>query len=293
MADPTADQLRDRASVPHEERHAHRRVVGVRAVVGMAGVVQQRHVAGGDVEVDRQALLLRGGPHRVPVPIGELWPSERARVLREHDALVAGRRAALDLAQRLVEVPERQRGHGQEALGVSLAELGLVVVVRADHPQLELLVGDLADRAGVEHRHVGVQHLGVDAVVVHPAQPRRSASQVAGSASVQCRGWSGGYSAQPACAAAPAEVTRWPPMNHASSWCWSSQRTWGTNSPQRLDMRDVHRSGGSTRWVSVSMTAISSTMELTGDPLVVVGHAVAGPLPSSAEAARTSSDWHR
>ena len=51
-------------------------------------------------------------------------------------------------------------------------------------------------------------------------------------------------------------------MNQASSWFSSSQRTWGTRSPQRLDMRDVHRSGGSTTWVS------TSTMRDVGEDVV-------------------------
>ena len=46
-------------------------------------------------------------------------------------------------------------------------------------------------------------------------------------------------------------------MNQASSWFASSQRTWGTRSPQRLDMREVHRSGGSTTWVSTSTMGMS------------------------------------
>ena len=48
-------------------------------------------------------------------------------------------------------------------------------------------------------------------------------------------------------------------MNQASSPFSSSHSTCGTRSPHFDDMRDVHRSGGSTRCVSASMTGIFST----------------------------------
>src|SRR5215204_1454844 len=86
---------------------------------------------------------------------------------------------------------------------------------------------------------------------------RLAGSEVAGSVSSHRRGWYGAYSCHPAMAAAPTAPRRWSPMNQASSRFASSQRTCGTRSPQRLDMRDVHRSGGSTTWVSTSTMGMS------------------------------------
>ena len=55
--------------------------------------------------------VLRGGPERIPVRIGERREAELLRLAREQHAAVAARGAALDLARRRLGIPER-RGAG-------------------------------------------------------------------------------------------------------------------------------------------------------------------------------------
>src|SRR5262245_26624623 len=88
---------------------------------------------------------------------------------------------------------------------------------------------------------------------------RRDGSHEAGSVSAKRRGWYGGCSAHPAIAGAPTAPRRVAPLYQASSSATGSPATWGTRSPHFDDTRDVHRSGGSTTWVSVSMIGMPLT----------------------------------
>src|SRR3954454_7363424 len=87
---------------------------------------------------------------------------------------------------------------------------------------------------------------------------RACGSHDARSASASVSGCDGGGSSHPPTAAAATPMTLRLATYQAGSPL-SSAATWGTRSPQRcVDTRDVHRSGGSTTWVSVSMILTSS-----------------------------------
>ena len=96
------------------------------------GVLELRaHRAAADVEAHRDPRFLRGGPHRVPVRVRERWLTEVLRLVAEVHRPVAVADAALQLGNREVDVPERQRGHGDQPVRRDAAPVGEEVVVRA------------------------------------------------------------------------------------------------------------------------------------------------------------------
>ena len=99
----------------------------------MLGVVAElrAHRAAADVEADRDAGLLRGRPDRVPVPVGERRLAVVLRLVAEVHRPVAELDAALQLGDREVDVPERQRGDREQPVGVGAAPVGEEVVVGA------------------------------------------------------------------------------------------------------------------------------------------------------------------
>ena len=80
--------------------------------------------------------------------------------------------ATLELGHREVDVPEGQRGHGEQAGGVGAAPVGEEVVVRAHARVDEVAVAEAEEVAVAETAHVRVQHLRVDALLVEERQPR-------------------------------------------------------------------------------------------------------------------------
>ena len=117
-----------------------------------------------------EAHLLGGRPHRVPGPVGERGQAEGTGILGEDDAPVAGRGTTLHLGQGGGQIPERQRGHGQEPVGCGAGPLGLIVVVGLQKLERHAEVVGLLKQSRVEEGHVGIEDLGKDAVFVHSGQ---------------------------------------------------------------------------------------------------------------------------
>ena len=122
-------------------------------------------LAGQDVDVDRQVVLLDGGPERVPhrvvvAPLGQ-------RVVRDEDAAEAQLLDAVQLAEVRLGIGHRDVGDGEQALGRVRGVLGGPVVVGAVSVALELLVGMAEQR----HAVAAVEDLGAEAVDVHVLQP--------------------------------------------------------------------------------------------------------------------------
>ena len=95
----------------------------------------------------------------------------RLRVAGEEDAAVAEAGGAVDLLGGLFDVPEGDRGVGDEAFGGGGDPVGLEVVPGADAIEHELGFLELEEALGAEARDVGVEDLGVDAGFVHQLDP--------------------------------------------------------------------------------------------------------------------------
>ncbi len=124
------------------------------------------------VEIDRPALVLRGIEDRRPVLVGDAGQPHLVRLGDEQDAVVAQLRAALNLLDRLLHIPEWQRGQQHEPLRIGARELDQVIVVGPDALDLERGVLDRHERVVGEREQVRVQRLAVDAVLVHALQAR-------------------------------------------------------------------------------------------------------------------------
>jgi hypothetical protein len=98
-------------------------------------------------------------------------PPNLGLVARE-DGLVPEGRAALDLVHPGIDIPEGARHHGDEALRIGAAPLDQEVVVGLHALEHELGIPDLEEGLGPEAAGVGVENLGMDAVVVHQGQTR-------------------------------------------------------------------------------------------------------------------------
>ena len=150
---------------------AYAKVAAVPWAAMRSGPVERRcHLAAADVEVDRQARLLRDRPQRVPVRLAEERQPEAVRLAGEEDPAVAGVDVALDLLDRFVDVPERHGHDREQAARVGRRPVAQEVVVRAHAHELELVVGDPQEPLAAEPGDVRVEHLGPDADLVHVPQ---------------------------------------------------------------------------------------------------------------------------
>src|ERR1700722_16236520 len=97
---------------------------------------------------------------------------------------------------------------------------------------------------------------------------RRFGSQVAGSTSARRGACRGGNSGHPAAAGPATAPTRLSPKNQQSVLDASSHLTWGTRSPHFFtETLEVHRSGASITWVSVSITLMVSVSDISANSL--------------------------
>ena len=125
-----------------------------------------------DVEVHAQAHLLGLAEQRLPVVVDEPGQADLVVAGGEQHALVAHLVAPAHLRDRGVDVPERQHRHGDEPAGVGRAELGQPVVVGPHALGGELLRHLREEHVAVEADDVRVEHLVVDAHLVHVGEPR-------------------------------------------------------------------------------------------------------------------------
>jgi hypothetical protein len=123
------------------------------------------------VEVHGQAHLLGLAQQRLPVVVDQPGQADLVVAGGEQDAFVAHLVGALHLGDRLVDVPEREHHHRDQAARVGRAELAQPVVVGPN-----ALGGQLVRHLGEEHvavepEDVAVHDLVVDAGLVHVRQP--------------------------------------------------------------------------------------------------------------------------
>jgi hypothetical protein len=147
--------------------------VGRRGAVGGDPLGGERGggVAAAQVEVHGHAGVDGRGPEAVPVGVAEVGQPEAPRLAGEQQPPMAGARAALDLRDRGVEVPERGGHHGDEPVRVGRRPVAQEVVVGPDAHQLELVVLQPQEPLAAEAGHVGVEHLGPQPDLVHVGQP--------------------------------------------------------------------------------------------------------------------------
>ena len=166
-------------------------------------------------------------------------------------------RAPLDLGHRGVEVPERGGHHRDEPVGVGRGPVAQEVVVGPHADELQLVVAEAEEPLAAEAGHVGVEHLGPDADLVHVGEPGRRRRRPRGGSRRRS-------------SASPGTARASPP------WRWHrscrTARPRGPSCPCRRRCarrgapgrgasprtRAVHTSGGSVRCASASM--ISSVM---------------------------------
>ena len=168
---------------PVLQEHLARRVrVGRRGAVARdaLGPERRRHLAAADVEVDREPGLLRDRPQRVPVRLAEVGQPEALRFTGEEDAAVARVEVALDLLDRLVDVPERHGHDREQPACVGRRPVAQEVVVRAHAHELELVVADAEEALAAEAGDVRVEHLRPDADLVHVPRGGRRRRTTAG-----------------------------------------------------------------------------------------------------------------
>ena len=117
--------------------------------------------------------VLRGGPDRIPVLVGERGCPKTSGWLPKSTRAVAGRRAALDLRTRRAHVPERHRRDRDQALGIRAATSRSGSRCRRARTRASAR-GSLEpqEAARAEAAHVRVEHLRVDPLVVHVRQAR-------------------------------------------------------------------------------------------------------------------------
>ena len=123
------------------------------------------------MEAHRDAGLLRGRPHRVPVRVRERRLAVVLGLVAEVHRAVTELDAALQLADREVDVPERDRGDREQPLGIGAAPVVEEVVVRAHALRDELGVAEAQEVAVPEAADVRVEHLRADALAVEEREP--------------------------------------------------------------------------------------------------------------------------
>ena len=170
VAQPAHDQLGDAVGVVQEELRGEGDGVEPGLSVRLQVVVEGLGVEP-DVEVQRQAPLFRRLEDGLPMGVTERGKPDALEVPAEIDAVVAHVVATLDLFHRRVDIPPRQVDERDEAVRSDGRELGLEIVVGTHACDAERRVqGD--ERAREEGDHVRIEDLAVDAVAVHPLQPR-------------------------------------------------------------------------------------------------------------------------
>ena len=123
------------------------------------------------MERDRQARVGGRVPERVPVVVTEEGFAVRLGVASEQDALDPELGDPLDLLDRLLHVPERDRRVGDEALGRRGDPLDLKVVPGAHALEHQLGLVELEEALRGEAGDVGIEDLRVDAGLVHHLEP--------------------------------------------------------------------------------------------------------------------------
>ena len=104
--------------------------------------------------------------HGIPVLVDDRRQPDLLELVTPVEALVAEVGHPSQFSDGRVDVPERQKGQGNEAFRVDAAPLHLEVVEGADAGQRQVLV-QVHERPGKETEQVGVEDLGRNAVAVH------------------------------------------------------------------------------------------------------------------------------
>jgi hypothetical protein len=115
-------------------------------------------------------LLALSGPVGVPVLVSQQRLTVVLGLVAHQDRLVAEVRAALDLLDGSLDVPERHGRHTLQSVGVRRAPLDEEVVVAPHAVEDELRVSHLAEGARAKATDVGIENLGVDLLLVHEGE---------------------------------------------------------------------------------------------------------------------------
>ncbi len=114
MADASEDEVRKAADVVEHHQRRHPAEVGleadVRGIPEKSGIVSTA-----DVEGDGQIAVLSHGPDRIPTRVSGGWQVEGFGGVAEEHRFRAELCATLDLANGLVDIPERGPHHRNEA----------------------------------------------------------------------------------------------------------------------------------------------------------------------------------
>src|SRR4030095_14488533 len=127
MTHAATDDLADAERVADERERGDAREARLqshRALRERLAVAHAERRLAADVEADRHFERLRGRPDWIPMLVGERRLFEILRLAREQNGTMACRPAALDLGDRLRDIPERQRAYGSQARGIGARPLG-------------------------------------------------------------------------------------------------------------------------------------------------------------------------
>jgi len=124
------------------------------------------------MKADGQIAVDRDIPQRFPIRVAEQRLAVVLRLAGEENSLVAFFRAAAHFFHRGIDIPERDRGDGQQAARICRRPLGLPIIVDADASQHQLRIVELQKLLRTEAADVGVHDHRPDAHFVHVLEAR-------------------------------------------------------------------------------------------------------------------------